>query len=249
MSSLFQLHLHKVFWAAAVVLCARLVSASACDELGKMQHMQGHMRMTLLRPHEPGDQARADAVALAARAAMEPYKDFRKALADGYKIFLPNVPQRQYHFTNYDAAWSAHSNFDPGKPTSLLYSKSAEGGYRLVGVMYTARLKATETELNARIPLSIARWHQHVNFCKGPTNERALYFGPRAKFGLHGSITTKEDCEAAGGTFYPHIFGWMVHVYPYEKDPKQVWSTDDDEEHDSMEHAAMAPMKAKALPR
>ena len=144
---------------------------------------------------------------------MEPYQDYRKALADGYKIFLPNVPQREYHFTNYDAAWSAHSNFDPGKPTSLLYTKTAEGGYRLVGAMYTARLNATEAELNARVPLSIARWHQHVNFCNGPTNEKSLYFGAHAKFGLLGSITTKEECEAAGGTFiHISLAGWCMSI-------------------------------------
>jgi hypothetical protein len=250
---------------AAAALCSWLISASqpalaaeiptpgesqaSGDAPGKMTHMQGHMHVTSIRPQEPADQARADAIVLAAKAAMDPYRDYRKALAEGYKIFLPNVPQRLYHFTNYDAAWSAHSNFDPGKPTSLLYTKTAEGGYRLVGVMYTARLRATEAELNARIPLSIARWHQHINFCKGPSNEKALYLGPRARFGLLGSITTKEECTAAGGTFYPHIFGWMVHVYPYEKDPKRIWSTDDaDQGHDNMDHTAAADMKAEPAP-
>jgi hypothetical protein len=38
---------------------------------------------------------------------------------------------------------------------------------------------------------------------------------------------------------HPHIFGWMVHVYPYEKDPKKIWSTDDDDQgHDNMDHSA-----------
>ena len=41
-----------------------------------------------------------------------------------------------------------------------------------------------------------------------------------------------------------HIFGWMVHVYPYETDSKGVWSTDDDEHgHDNMDHGAMPGMK------
>ena len=35
----------------------------------------------------------------AAKTAMAPYEDYHKALADGYQIFLPNVPQPQYHFT------------------------------------------------------------------------------------------------------------------------------------------------------
>jgi hypothetical protein len=47
-----------------------------------------------------------------------------------------------------------------------------------------------------------------------------------------------------GGTFYPHVLGWMVHVYPFEKDAKAVWSTMDDEEgHDNMDHSGMPEMK------
>jgi hypothetical protein len=92
--------------------------------------------------------------------------------------------------------------------------------------------------------LSVARWHQHINFCKAPEGQKFRYFGPDAKFGLLGSITTKDECDAAGGEFHPHIFGWMVHVYPNEKDPKKIWSTDDDEQgHDNMDHSAMPGMK------
>jgi hypothetical protein len=110
--------------------------------------------------------------------------------------------------------------------------------------MYTDRVDATGDELNERIPLSVAHWHQHVNFCKAPAGQTSGYFGPDAKFGLLGSITTREGCEAAGGTFLPHVFGWMVHVYPYETDPKEVWSTDDHGSgHDNMDHSAMAGMK------
>lgn len=206
-----------------------------------MVHMPGHMRMTELQPMQPGDQQRADAVVAAAKQAMAPYQDYRKALADGYHIFLPNVPQPQYHFTKTSNGIEAAFHFDPLKPTSLLYKKTADGGYKLVGVMYTDRFRATPEELNERIPLSIARWHQHINFCAAPRGEEAAYFGPHAKFGLRGSIITREACDAAGGTFYPHIFGWMVHVYPYETDPKKIWATNDDAEgHDNMDHSAMA---------
>jgi hypothetical protein len=209
-----------------------------------MAHMPGHMYMTTLRPIQSGDKQKADAVVAAAKAAMTPYEDYHKALADGYEIFLPNVPQAQYHFTRHDYGLEARSHFDPSKPTSLLYKKDADGGYKLIGVMYTDRVDASEDELNERIPLSIARWHQHINFCKAPPGEKALYFGPDAKFGLLGSITTKEACEAAGGEFHPHIFGWMVHVYPNESDPAKIWSVDDDDQgHDNMDHSAMPGMK------
>ena len=54
------------------------------------------------------------------------------------------------------------------------------------------------------VPLGVARWHQHINFCKAPAGRQTAYFGPAAEFGLRGSIATKEACEAAGGTFYDY---------------------------------------------
>jgi hypothetical protein len=217
--------------------------ASARSE-ADMASMSGHMFMTILRPPAAGDQQKADALVAAAKTAMAPYQDYRRALSDGYQIFLPNVPQAQYHFTKYAYGLEARYHFDPQKPTSLLYKKTPDNGYELVGAMYTARVDATEEELNQRIPLSIARWHQHINFCKAPIAQKAAYFGPEAKFGLRGSLVTKEACEAAGGEFFPHVFGWMVHVYPYETDSKAVWSTnDDDHGHDNMDRSAMPGMK------
>ena len=208
-----------------------------------MAHMSGHMVMTAARPEQSGDRRRAAALVESAKKAMAPYQDYRKALADGYEIFLPNIPQPQYHFTKYQFGLEARSHFDPLKPTSLLYTKTADG-YTLVGAMYTDRVDAAEEELNERIPLSVAHWHQHVNFCKAPAGRKSEYFGPDAKFGLLGSIATEAACQAAGGEFHPHLFGWMVHVYPYEKDPKRIWSTDDDDQgHDNMDHSAMPGMK------
>ena len=244
---------HSKTWTAALLCLSTVSLAVAASASGPdsqatqpagMSHMSGHMYMTSLRPAKPGDQQKADAIAAAAKQAMAPYQDYRKALADGYVIFLPNVPQHQYHFTKAEYGLEARSHFDPLKPTSLLYTKTSDGGYKLVGAMYTDRVDAPEDEINDRIPLSIAQWHQHINFCKAPEGQKAAYFGPDAKFGLLGTITTKEACEAAGGEFHPHIFGWMVHVYPYESDPKKVWAIDDDDQgHDNMDHSAMPGMK------
>jgi hypothetical protein len=193
-------------------------------------HMGMHMMLTAPRPLKPGDKERADSVAKAAKAAIEPYKDYRKALADGFQIFMPDLPQKMYHFTNYQRGIEAAMYFDPSQPTSLLYEKTSDGGYKLIGAMYTDRQHATEWDLNERIPLSIARWHQHVNFCSAPEGHEKEYFGKDAKFGLLGNISNREACQAAGGTFIPTVFGWMVHVYPFETDPKQVWSVDRDDD-------------------
>ena len=187
--------------------------------------MGPHMKMTALRELRPGDQQKADLVVDAARRVAEKYRDYNTALGDGYKIFLPNLPQKQYHFTNYWYGFEAATRFNPEHPTSLLYEKHGDG-YTLIGVMYTAPKNTSESELDSRIPLSIAQWHAHVNLCMPPDDRKKEIFGPQPQFGLQGSITTKDACDAAGGKFMPQIFGWMVHVYPFEQKPEDIWSVE-----------------------
>lgn len=187
--------------------------------------MGPHMKMTALRPARPGDAKRAQKVVVEARKAAEKYVDYHVALADGFKIFLPNVPQKVYHFTSRANAIEAQFRFNPEHPTSLLYEKHGED-YTLVGVMYTAPKSYTEEQLNARIPLSVAQWHEHVNFCLPRIGQWKESLGPNAKFGAMGSISTKEACDAAGGRFRAIVFNWMVHVYPFEKDQAGIWSMD-----------------------
>jgi hypothetical protein len=197
---------------------------------GRHMDMGPHMKMTALRTAKPGDRETADQVVQAARAAAEKYQDYKVALADGYKIFLPKVPQKQYHFTNYWYAFRARKHFDPAHPTSLLYEKHGDD-YKLIGVMYTDKKDASEDKLNERIPLSIAQWHAHVNLCMPPRDKRQEAMPPNAKYGLQGSIATKDACNAAGGKFFPQVFGWMVHVYPFEQKAEDVWSAERQPEH------------------
>ncbi len=179
-----------------------------------------HMKWTAERAQTTDDQKRAEEVATALRPALAKYKDYRVALVDGYKIFAPNVAQPEYHFTNY---WNGLQNafsFNPARPTSLLYRKTADG-YELVGAMYTASRLSDEDDLDQRIPLSVARWHQHVNICLPARGaERTADW---TRFGPRGSIVTEAQCDEAGGRWRAHLFGWMIHVYPYESDPGRLW--------------------------
>lgn len=189
------------------------------------EHMSAHMYMSTLRDPQPGDAEKAEAVVAQARVALEHYRDADAALADGFKIFLPNVPQKMYHFTKWQYAVGEAFRFDASKPTSLLYEKHGSE-YELIGAMYTAPVGFSEDQLNERIPLSVAQWHQHVNMCKPPKGHEIEMLRKNPQFGLAGSISTQEACEAAGGTFLPHVFGWMVHVYPWEKTPDEIWSVE-----------------------
>lgn len=201
------------------------VPAPVMHDMEGHMDMGPHMHMTALRQPKPGDQERADQVAKQAREVAEKYADYRTALADGFKIFLPNVPQKVYHFSNRRYGFEAQFHFNPEHPTSLLYEKVG-AGYKIVGVMYTAPRQFTEDQLDERIPLSVAEWHQHVNFCTAPLGRIRESFGPNPQFGFRGSIHTQEACDAAGGTFHPVVLNWMVHIYPFETNPAKIWSTD-----------------------
>jgi hypothetical protein len=192
--------------------------------VNEMNHMQGnspHLHMTEMRAQTSADTQRASEIVTQLRAGIEKYKDYQVALNDGYRIFLPNIPQPEYHFTSYKNGFMAATRFDPSRPTSLLYRKTADG-YELVGAMYTMPKRATEDQLNERVPLGVAMWHLHTNLCMPPKDQRKT--ADWTKFGLHGSITTQEGCDAAGGAFHPTIFGWMVHVYPYEDSLDKIFA-------------------------
>jgi len=200
-------------------------SAHVMKSMEGHMDMGPHMKMTSLRQAKAGDAARAQQVTAEARKASEKYSDYHTALSEGYEIFHPEIPQKMYHFTNRGYAREAFFHFNPEHPTSLLYEKHGDD-YKLIGVMYTAPKRFTEEQLDERIPLSGAQWHEHVNFCAPPAGQRKEMLAPHPQFGLRGSITTQEACDAAGGTFRPVIFNWMVHVYPFEKDQANVWSVE-----------------------
>jgi hypothetical protein len=195
---------------------------AAMEDMANMHHGDtAHLHMTSARPMSPDDQQRADEIVKELRTGIEKYRDYHVALNEGFQIFHPEIRQPEYHFTNYTNGFEAAFTFDAARPTSLLYKKTATG-YELVGAMYTMPKRATEEQLNERVPLSIATWHLHTNLCMPPKEARRG--ADFTKFGLHGSIATQEACDAVGGKFYPVIFGWMVHVYPYEDSTQKIFA-------------------------
>jgi hypothetical protein len=191
----------------------------------RMSH-GGHMTMTMARAATPEEKQRAAAILSALRQAIEPFKDYRTAQAAGYKQFLPQLPQPIYHFTSWTNAFANEFSFDPARPTSLMY-KAVPGGFELVGAMYTAPARFSNAQLNERVPLSVGTWHLHTNLCLPPADKRAEMWGPHPQFGLAGSITSADACTAAGGTFKPVIYNWMLHVWPLDSDPSKVWATEE----------------------
>ncbi len=199
-------------------------AAQSADDAMSGHHMDmgAHMFMTELRPENAADEKRAAELVETLRRSIGKYKDYHAALDDGFQIFMPNIPQEHYHFTNYRYALEASFAFNPEHPTSLLYKKTRDG-YELEGAMYTAPKRFTEEQLNERVPLSVARWHKHINLCLPPKGVHIEQANLK-EFGLRGSIASAEACEQAGGRWIPQIFGWMVHVYPYETEPEKIWA-------------------------
>ncbi|HYS69541.1 MAG TPA: hypothetical protein VEM14_04820, partial [Gemmatimonadaceae bacterium] len=143
----------------------------------RMAAMASHMAYSSPRRRTAGDSVRSAQIINELREAIAKYQDVKVAEADGYKMFAPEIKnQPQYHFTK---GWNAIRNqwgFDPARPTSLLYKKDAQGQFHLIGAMYTASKRTTEDELNDRVPLSVARWHRHVNWCIPARNAKERWY-------------------------------------------------------------------------
>ena len=187
-----------------------------------------HMEMTPTRPAAPGDSARAASIVYTLRGAIAKYRDTSAAVADGYRMFAPQIKnQKVYHFSSNWVGVQEAFRFDPAKPTSLLYKKKPDGAFELIGAMYVAPKRFTPEQLDARIPLSVARWHKHVNWCLPPRGQTERWLERKdghAVFGPESPIATKAECDAVGGVFRDSIFGWMVHANVFTgNDAKSIW--------------------------
>jgi hypothetical protein len=198
-----------------------MVMAGPGDEMmmGDSMDMGRHLRLTPHWPEHPGDRERADSLADVARRALARYADVSAAEADGYRMFAPKVKkQGVYHYSNRLNAVHARREFDVTRPSALLYQPQHDGSLRLIGAMYTAPPDFSLDQLDERLPLSIAQWHQHTSICLPPgsqlggARDEMASMRMDSRFGPRGSISTKDDCDAAGGVFLRRMFGWMVHV-------------------------------------
>ena len=214
----------------------------AVGGMGKHMTMSAHMTMTAARAATSEDSTRAALILQTMRTELAKYQDYKVAEANGYKPYMESVPQDVYHFSSVEQTQAEYlGDVDLRRPGSLLYEKKTFGGYKLVGAMYSAPKDYKPEQLDKIIPLGLTHWHAHTNICLPaglteddvmsgrimPAHRTAASMGsgvqtdPRLgyfadpRFGFNGTIANASDCEAAGGTFHPQIFGWMVHVYPF----------------------------------
>jgi len=208
-------------------------SAAAVDAMDMMgadalPDTELHLQLSPGRPATADDSTRADMILVDARAALRKYVDVRVAAADGFEE-LPAAAGKHalHHLTNWAWAAAEGRRFDPAKPTSLLYREGADGTLQLAGAMYTAPASASIEELDRRIPVSLARWHRHVNWCTPRAATGSQWLATRDETPLYGPrspVASRDACDAEGGAFYRQVFGWMVHVALVgSDDPGVVW--------------------------
>ncbi len=191
---------------------------------GMVSNEDLHMRLTPARPPAPGDSTRAGEILAIMRRDLAKYRDIRVAEGDGFRQFIPGAAAPIQHYTKLRWALRSRSSLDPARPTSLLYERAADGTLTLVGAMFTAPAQTSDAELDARLPLSVVRWHQHINWCLPPLADARRRWretkNGQPVFGPKSPIVTAEACEGVGGRFRSRLFGWMVHVMAFsEGDP------------------------------
>lgn len=187
-----------------------------------------HLELSPTRTPTHADSVRAMDVVMELKRAIAKYQDTTVAVADGFKMFGPKLKnQPVYHFTKMGNAFLEAFRFEPEKPTSLLYKRGDDGKLRLIGAMYTMPKRASLKQLDGRVPLSIARWHKHVNWCVPDRREQSRWTEAHEGFPVFGPaspIATKELCDAVNGKFHETVLGWMIHANVYEgADLAAIW--------------------------
>jgi hypothetical protein len=76
----------------------------------------------------------------------------------------------------------------------------------------TRGIRSREEAKTQAIPVSTAQLIPDA--AVQAANSFRLAIWKSSEFGLNGSINTPEACSAVGGRFFPHLAGWMTHVYP-----------------------------------
>lgn len=102
------------------------------------------------------------------------------------------------------------------------FRRDPQGNFVLIGAMYTAPKRYSAADLDERVPTSIAQWHKHVNWCVPRLGSRSRWSevkNGRPVFGPLG-VSTREECNSAGGRFHEEVLGWMVHANVFER---EVW--------------------------
>lgn len=188
----------SLLWPLA--LAAPLAGQS---EMPAMAHV--HMSFTPRRAGTAADTARAIALLEALRQAVAPYQTLEAARAAGYVARRSPESVKEgklLHAGRRPGRLRDIGKFDPATPQALLFRRVADGAMQLAGAMFVAPPLATIEDLDAMVPLGVARWHQHMNVCVS---------ADRSSSRRLAHATTEGACSRLGGRFRSQS-RYMVHV-------------------------------------
>lgn len=194
----------SVLSALAGLLLAFSSASLAAQDMATMELGHHRMSFTPRRAGTPADTARALAVVHTLRSAIARYPTLAEAESAGFRSRLPEAMQQRRRLLHVGRPGRrlGTGEFDPAAPQALLYRRDAGGEFVLAGAMFVAPEGATEDDLDASIPLSVARWHRHRDVCRGPKGEMQARYR---------QATTASACEGLGGRFRSES-RYMVHV-------------------------------------
>jgi hypothetical protein len=195
--------LRTVELVAGLLLVACSSGSPPPHEMMMKADDHNHMAYTAPRPGSAADTARALDVVHRLRAATARYSTVASAEAAGYESQAHGgMQQRHMLHLSRPGSLAGTAGFDPGTPQSLLYRQDETGQLHLAGAMFVAPKGSTERELDAMVPLSVARWHRHVDVCRGPNGEA----DPR-----YHQYENQAACAKAGGRWRP-ASRYMLHI-------------------------------------
>ncbi|MGH7863713.1 MAG: hypothetical protein ACREQB_01890 [Candidatus Binataceae bacterium] len=157
--------------------------------------------MTKLGPPMEGDRERARKIIAEVRERIMPFADYHNALEQGFTIYLPKLPQSEYHFFGMvPPAVHFQAGRHPLALTALMYAPAESSGYRLAGAMIRANADTPLPKLDQIAPMSIGRWHRHINVCL-PRGFTLMDFVRgnlgQDRSGLPGMLPADDDAAAA----------------------------------------------------
>ena len=116
---------------------------------------------------------------LQARIATAKYRDFDKAIADGYADINVVVPNMGYHFMK---SAIVDATFEIRKPGVLVYNKRLDGSFKLVAVEYAVPINLTPEVAPEGFTGSADVWERNTGFGLWLLHAWVWHFNPDGVF-------------------------------------------------------------------
>ncbi len=169
-------------------------------------------------------------VVAAVKASIREIQDYKNAIADGYLRGNPEVKQTWLPLQQWSLRTRGRPALRPhrNQPRCSTLRPPTPGGFKPKGVMLPPSSNATESELNDRIPLSMAHWRisTSISVVRMPAKVKGVF--RRSPEVRHVRVNDSQQGKRVRRRMEPGYFRtsstWMIHVFPYEDDAWRISS-------------------------